>query len=79
MNPHSSTTAAIEQGLMLPPVLNTVQAAEFLGVAENTLRYWRHFGRGPKSYNVGRTVRYDLDELKKWQDAQRANAVGDDV
>ncbi|WP_342762728.1 helix-turn-helix domain-containing protein [Dermabacter hominis] len=62
-----------------PQVLNTARAAELLGVQEATLRYWRHCGRGPKSYNVGRVVRYDLDTLRAWQDAQRANAVGDEL
>lgn len=59
--------------------LNTEQAAYHIGVAENTLRYWRNCGRGPKSYKVGRAVRYDRGDLEAWVAAQRANAVGDDL
>ena len=30
------------------PLLDTEQLAEILPVTADTLRYWRHIGRGPK-------------------------------
>ena len=45
------------------PWLNTPSAAEYLGFTDNTLRVWRHEGRGPNYYKVGRHVRYHRDAL----------------
>ena len=54
--------------------LNTRQAAEYLGIPEATLRWFRHKGdRGPRSYALtARHVVYDLDDLQTWADAQKA-------
>ncbi|MGO9355640.1 MAG: helix-turn-helix domain-containing protein, partial [Mycobacterium sp.] len=62
--------------------LNTKQAAEFLGIPEATLRWFRHKGdRGPRSYALtARHVVYDLDDLQTWADAQKAaDQRGQDV
>jgi predicted DNA-binding transcriptional regulator AlpA len=40
--------------------------AAFLGVPVNTLYQWRHQGLGPKSRRVGRYIRYDPDDVRKW-------------
>lgn len=49
------------------------EAAEYLRVAERTLRFWRQTGRvdkkgtqPPKSYVFGRHILYELHELDKW-------------
>jgi predicted DNA-binding transcriptional regulator AlpA len=54
--------------------LNTRQAAEFLGIPEATLRWFRHKGdRGPRSYALTkRHVVYDLADLQEWADSQKA-------
>ena len=54
--------------------LSTQQAAEYLGIPEATLRWFRHKGdRGPRSYALtARHVVYDLDDLQSWADAQKA-------
>ncbi len=54
--------------------LNTKQAAEYLGIPEATLRWFRHKGdRGPRSYALtARHVVYDLDDLQTWADTQKA-------
>jgi predicted DNA-binding transcriptional regulator AlpA len=45
----------------------TVQdVAEFLGVPAKTLYQWRHDGYGPCGRRVGRYVRYDPCEVRKW-------------
>ncbi len=36
-----------------------------------TLRNWRHLGKGPVYTKVGRSVRYPLDDLYKYFDARR--------
>jgi predicted DNA-binding transcriptional regulator AlpA len=53
--------------------LSTRQAAEYLGISEATLRWWRHRGdRGPKSYALSaRNVVYDLADLDTWADQRK--------
>jgi predicted DNA-binding transcriptional regulator AlpA len=48
---------------MAPKLLNTEKAAEFLGLSQNTLNYWRYLKRGPKFIKIGGLVRYDEEEL----------------
>ena len=57
--------------------VRTKHASEIMGIPEATLRWWRHSGIGPKSYNLGRTVFYDIADLNTWADQQKhATAVG---
>ena len=35
-----------------------------------TLRYWRHLGTGPRSFRVGRSVRYWRSEVAAWLELQ---------
>ena len=39
------------------------RAATFLGVAVQTLRNWRHQRRGPAYIKMGRSVRYQINDL----------------
>jgi predicted DNA-binding transcriptional regulator AlpA len=34
------------------------------------LRYWRHLGTGPRSFRIGRGVRYWRTEVFAWLDDQ---------
>lgn len=54
--------------------LSTRQAAEYLGVPEATLRWFRHRGdRGPRSYALSaRHVVYDVADLDAWADQRKA-------
>jgi predicted DNA-binding transcriptional regulator AlpA len=52
--------------------LSTREASEYLSLSESTLRYYRHIGKGPASYLLGRRVFYDVSDLDAWQDAQKA-------
>jgi hypothetical protein len=47
-------------------MLSLQEACEFLRVPEGTLRYWRHLGAGPRSFKVGRHVRYWRADLILW-------------
>lgn len=35
-----------------------------------TLRFWRHQGRGPKSFKIGRRVMYRASDVDAWLQAQ---------
>lgn len=48
-------------------LLNPKEVAELIGVANQTLAYWRTQGSGPKFVIVGaRSIRYWRDDLMKW-------------
>jgi excisionase family DNA binding protein len=48
-------------------LMTTKEAAEYLGVPESTLRWWRHIGTGPPSFTLGRrTVKYKRCDLDAW-------------
>jgi predicted DNA-binding transcriptional regulator AlpA len=52
---------------------NTQQAAEYLGIPEATLRWYRSKDRGPRSYALGkRHVVWDLADLQAWEESQKA-------
>jgi hypothetical protein len=40
------------------------RVSEFLGVPIGTLTDWRYRGTGPRSYRVGRHVRYDPHDVR---------------
>lgn len=47
-------------------MLTITEAAGLLRKPVSTLRYWRHLGIGPKSFRVGRNVRYWRADLIDW-------------
>jgi len=57
--------------LVLSPTLNDDQAAKEVGVAVQTLRNWRHQQKGPAYLKIGRSVRYQLEDLKKFKENRR--------
>jgi predicted DNA-binding transcriptional regulator AlpA len=40
--------------------------AAVLGIPEHTLAQWRSQGKGPDYVKVGRHVRYDWSDVKRW-------------
>jgi excisionase family DNA binding protein len=46
--------------------LTTQEVAALLRTSADSVRYWRHVGRGPKSFKVGRRVLYDQADLNAW-------------
>lgn len=52
--------------------LSTTEVSEATGIPVGTLRYMRHCGTGPRSYTLGRTVRYDVEDVRAWLEAQKA-------
>jgi hypothetical protein len=47
-------------------MLTLQEACRFLRIPEGTLRYWRHLGSGPRSFKIGRHVRYWRADLILW-------------
>jgi Helix-turn-helix domain len=58
-----------------PDRMPTADAARYVGLAESTLRYYRHAGIGPVSYRVVGNVFYDRADLDAWLAEQRAASV----
>jgi excisionase family DNA binding protein len=47
-------------------MLTLQEACAYLRIPEGTLRYWRHLGSGPRSFKIGRHVRYWRADLALW-------------
>jgi predicted DNA-binding transcriptional regulator AlpA len=47
-------------------MLTLYEAAELVRAPVATLRYWRHMGTGPRSFRVGRAVRYWRGDVVAW-------------
>ena len=45
-------------------LVNTIQAAEILGLKPNTLEIWRCHKKGPRFKKLGRRILYDLTDLE---------------
>ena len=51
-------------------LLTMQEVADVVRVPVATLRYWRHLGTGPRSFRIGRSVRYWRTEVFAWLDDQ---------
>ena len=51
-------------------LLTIGEVADIVRVPIATLRYWRHLGTGPRSFRVGRSVRYWHHEVTTWLQSQ---------
>jgi hypothetical protein len=58
-------------------MLTLQEACRFLRIPEGTLRYWRHLGSGPRSFKIGRHVRYWRTDLILWLTEQTNGAQRD--
>lgn len=52
--------------------ISTDEVSEATGIPVGTLRYMRHCGTGPRSFALGRSVRYDPADVQEWLEAQKA-------
>ncbi len=55
--------------------LTTGEVAEILRTPPETVRYWRHTGKGPDSFKVGRRVLYAVSDVKTFIDEARRRAL----
>lgn len=54
-------------------MMTTIDAAMLIGVAKQTLRVWRHEGKGPKFYRYSsKCIRYRRADVDAWIEAHRA-------
>ena len=62
-------------------LLNTDQAASYLGVTAHTLNNWRHKGMGPRFIKTTRSSRgkvfYRLRDIEAWQNANLYSSTSD--
>jgi hypothetical protein len=68
----------VQTGIVVVSYLTTAEVAEHYRTNPNTVRYWRHIGRGPHSVKVGRRVLYSLAAIAEF-DRQIAAGHGSDA
>ena len=56
----------METSNVVPRLFNTAQAAEYTGLAKQTLHQKRVSGGGPRFCKIGRSVRYRKEDLDTW-------------
>jgi hypothetical protein len=66
-----------------PDLLTTQEVADIVRAPAETVRYWRHVGKGPRSVRLGLRVLYDRRDVERWiekervrQEAERAAQIG---
>jgi predicted DNA-binding transcriptional regulator AlpA len=61
----------------LSEIPDVPEVSRFTGIPEPTLRWYRSKGKGPRSFRVGRRIRYRKADVLAWLDEQeRATAKG---
>ena len=57
--------------------LDTIEAAQYLGLQKTTLEAWRCRGNGPQFVKLNRAVRYRQADLDAWIESRvRHNTIG---
>ena len=59
----------------MPDYMTTHEVAELLRTSPESVRFWRHVGKGPKSFKVGRRVLYDRRDVHEFIEAARRKQV----
>ncbi len=54
--------------------MTTEEVADFLRTTPGTVRYWRHVGKGPASFKVGRRMLYAREDVEQFVAQARAAA-----
>lgn len=61
----------------MPEYMTTEEVAAMLRTPPETVRYWRHVKKGPKSFKVGRRVLYVREDVEAFiADARSLAEVG---
>lgn len=56
--------------------LTTEEVADLLRAPVESVRYWRHIGKGPKSFKVGRRVLYAVEDVEAFvREARKAGTA----
>lgn len=66
-----------EEAEMTTRYMTTAEVAELVRAPAETVRYWRHVGKGPKSFKVpgGRRVLYSVEDVEAWLEAARSGSA----
>jgi len=59
-------------------LLNTPEAAEFLGISASTMAQWRMLNKGPSFVKLGTRVMYRQIDLEAWLEANLVHGEGCD-
>ena len=51
---------------MLHRLVDTVEAAQYLGLSRSSLEKYRVYGGGPKFYKYSKVIRYRPEDLDDW-------------
>jgi predicted DNA-binding transcriptional regulator AlpA len=70
-------TVDIAQSAEWDRLLNEHEVSALLNIAVPTLRRWRWVGCGPRFVKIGRAVRYEPGELRRWIAAQTRCSTSD--
>jgi len=55
--------------------MTTAEVAAILRAPEASVRYWRHLGKGPASFKVGRRVLYERADVERFIAEARASSA----
>ncbi|ACS80797.1 MULTISPECIES: helix-turn-helix transcriptional regulator [Maridesulfovibrio] len=56
-------------------LINTVEAALFLGLRPGTLEVWRCHGKGPRYSKIGRRVMYEVSDLRMFVESAKVETT----
>jgi excisionase family DNA binding protein len=59
----------------MPEYMTVEEVAELCRTSPETVRYWRHIGKGPKSFKVGRRVLFAREDVTAYLDDARQSAA----
>jgi excisionase family DNA binding protein len=62
----------VRDAASLPQLLSVRQLSRYLDVPVSSIYRWRHEGRGPRGFRVGKEVRFKQTDVLKWLDQQAA-------
>ena len=54
--------------------MTTAEVAAVTRAPIETVRWWRHAGKGPKNFKLGRRVLYAVEDVEAWIEAARADS-----
>lgn len=55
------------------PLQGPKEISAWLGVPVSTIYQWRHVGKGPKGYRVGKHLKFKRADVEQWLEAQVAD------
>ncbi len=62
MKEFMAAAAGLEVGS--PEYMTTSEVAEMLRTSPESVRFWRHVGKGPRSFKIGRRVLYAREDVR---------------